>query len=127
VTKRLTPLARKLRQSATPAEQKLWYLLRNKQLVNLKFRRQTPIGRYIVDFVCFEKKIIVEADGSQHANSKSDLTRDKFLRQEGFIVLRFWNTEILKNPNGIMEMIYQTAVKIPSPNPSQIGRGIATH
>ena len=69
----------------------------------LKFRRQQPIGRYIVDFVCFEKKIIIEVDGGQHAvETKKDTERDEWLRSQGFKVITFWNNEVLTNTQGVL-------------------------
>jgi very-short-patch-repair endonuclease len=94
-------LARQLRKDLTEAEKYLWYVLRSKNL-GIKFRRQAVIGRYIVDFVCFEKRLIIEVDGEQHAENSVDTTRDQRLRQEGFKVLRFWNHEVLGNREGVV-------------------------
>jgi len=96
-------IAKKLRKSLTEAERLLWSYLRNRQL-GVKFRRQEPIGRYIVDFVCFEKKLVVEVDGGQHGGSYDD-ERDRWLNMQGFRVLRFWNNEVLKNIEGVLEVI----------------------
>lgn len=79
----------------TEAEKALWYNLRAKRLSGYKFRRQQPIGPYIVDFVHAESKVIVEADGSQHLENDHDMRRDKWLKSKGYSVLRFWNSEIL--------------------------------
>jgi len=100
----LTALARKLRKDPTAAEKYLWYVLRSKNL-GIKFRRQGVIGRYIVGFVCFEKRLIVEVDGGQHAENEEDKIRDKWFKQEGFNVLRFWNHEVLGNRESIVEEI----------------------
>ena len=81
--KALTPVARKLRNDPTEAEKHLWCVLRDRNL-GVKFRRQAVIGRYIVDFVCFEKKLVVEVDGGQHAQSRRDILRDKWLSNQGF-------------------------------------------
>jgi very-short-patch-repair endonuclease len=97
--------ARAMRQAPTDAENALWRLLRSRRLSALKFRRQVPIAPYIVDFVCFEHRLIVEADGSQHADSAYDLDRDAFLKAEGFVVLRFWNHDVLNNPRMIEDTI----------------------
>ena len=98
--------ARKLRKNQTEAEKKLWKVLRNKQLEGLKFRRQFPFGRYVADFVCNEKKLVVEVDGGQHANQGlEDKKRTKFFEEEGYQVLRFWNNEVLVNIEGVMEII----------------------
>lgn len=94
----LTPIARGLRKRMTEAELRLWKILRGKRLEGLKFRRQQPIGPFIVDFVCFEKKLVVEADGSQHGSGKQkgiDLKRDKWLQEQGFRILRFNDRDIL--------------------------------
>jgi len=102
----LTPLARKLRQNLTIAERKLWHYLRSRNFLGLKFRRQEPIGNYIVDFVCYEKKIIIELDGGQHNEFREkDIPREKWLEKQGFKILRFWNTDIIKNINGVLTII----------------------
>ena len=101
-----TTIAKALRKNSTDAENLLWKQLRRKQLVGLKFRRQQPIDNYIVDFVCFEKQIVVEIDGGQHALEKDkDAARDGYLRRNGFKVLRFWNNEVLANIEGVLEVI----------------------
>lgn len=121
---KLTPLAKNLRKSSTDAEKLLWRYLRSKQLAGLKFRRQQPIGDYIVDFVCFENRVIIEADGGLH-NKQKDNKRDQWFHEKGFNVLRFWNTDILTNINGVLEIIEKNCLsETPSPNPSLQGRGI---
>ena len=90
-------LARNLRKNMTPQERKLWKILRNRQIKNLTFKRQYPIGNYIVDFICKEKWLIIEIDGGQHNTPEAieyDKTRTKYLESRGFTVLRFWNHEI---------------------------------
>ena len=112
----LTETARKLRKESTEAEKLLWKHLRTKQLNGLKFRRQEQIGRYIADFVCFERSLIIEADGGQHAVEKEkDDERTAWLNSQGFTVLRFWNNEILSNPEGVLEVIYNACAPAPSP------------
>jgi very-short-patch-repair endonuclease len=101
---RLTPRARELRQRQTPAEVLLWARLRGAQL-GAKFQRQKPIGRFIPGFVCFEHKVIVEADGLHHMNSAYDLERDEWLTAEGFCVLRFWNTDVTENLESVLQTI----------------------
>ena len=99
-------LAKKLRKNSTPAENLLWSHLRAEQLEGLKFRRQQLIGNYIIDFVCFEKKIVIEVDGGQHAIEKEkDSIRDEWLKGQGFKVLRFWNNEVLMNIESVLEVI----------------------
>jgi len=103
---RLSKLARKLRKEATEAENILWYHLRAKQLNNLKFRRQQPVGKYIVDFVCFEKKLIIEVDGGHHAeNNETEKKRTQWLNDKGYTIIRFWNNEVLQNCTGVLEEI----------------------
>lgn len=107
---RLTPVARSLRKKMTDAELSLWRTLRGRQLEGLKFRRQQPFGPFIVDFVSFERRLIIEADGSQHYygdQKKKDLKRDMWLQEQGFKVLRFNDNEILTNVNGVVERILQ--------------------
>ena len=98
--------ARTLRTNSTEAERVLWYHLRAARFRGYKFRRQTPLGRYIVDFVCFEARLIVEVDGGQHVEQQEyDRQRTAWLEGQGFRVLRFWNTEVLGNVEGVKEMI----------------------
>ncbi len=104
--KTLTHFSKTLRKGSTRAEAILWQGVRAKQLAGIKFRRQEPIAHFIVDFVSFEKRIIIELDGGQHAHSTlKDLERDAILAQRGFTVLRFWNNEVLDNPEGVLEAI----------------------
>jgi len=101
--------ARVFRKTMTDGEQKLWSRLRGKQL-EYYFRRQTPIEKYIVDFVCLKEKLIVEIDGSQHytpTEKEHDRIRDQFLQRQGFRILRFNSVEVLDNTDGIIEVIYQ--------------------
>jgi very-short-patch-repair endonuclease len=107
--------AKTLRHALTEAERDLWQLLRSRQLSNIKFRRQVPLGPWIADFVCFEHMLIVEADGSQHADSRHDDGRDADLRSRGFRILRCWNNDIFVNPNGVLERIFETIEPSPSP------------
>jgi very-short-patch-repair endonuclease len=103
---RHTTIAKRLRRNTTDAERLLWRHLRAKAFENLKFKRQQPIGDYIVDFVCFEKKLIVEVDGGQHAlNEDDDNERAEWLNAQGFKVIRFWNHEALCNIEGVFEVI----------------------
>src|SRR5271166_6596928 len=90
-------LARAMRGAPTDAERRLWRLLRDRRLGCLKFRRQVPVGPYIVDFLCVGARVIVEADGSQHADNARDEVRDAYLAREGWKVLRFWNHDLLRN------------------------------
>lgn len=117
--------ARALRKRSTDTERKLWHYLRDRQIEGCKFRRQHPIAPYIVDFICIEKRLVVEADGSQHAEHAAyDERRTTFLESQGLRVLRFWDNEILNNMNGILETIRLALLETPSPCPSPAsGRG----
>jgi very-short-patch-repair endonuclease len=101
----LAKRARAMRRQPTEAEAKLWRILRGRRLAELKFRRQSPIPPYIVDFICFEHRLIVEADGSQHAENGYDEDRDAFLAAQDFTILRFWNHDILGSPRMIEDTI----------------------
>src|SRR5262245_8492095 len=90
-----------MRRISTDAERKLWFLLRDRRLDGIKFRRQAPCKNCILDFVCFERKLVVEVDGGQHSDSETDRTRDNFLHAEGFQVARYWNNDVLRNPEGV--------------------------
>ncbi len=100
----ITTKARQMRKEMTKYEKMLWFKISNQQL-GAKFRKQVPLlNIYIVDFVCFDKKLIIEIDGSQHATSE-DLARDKILNDNGFEVIRFWNNEIYDNLEGCIELV----------------------
>ena len=98
-----------MRGAPTDAELRLWRLLRDRRLSGFKFRRQVPVGPYIVDFLCVGAKLIVEADGSPHAESPRDTIRDVYLESRGWKVLRFWNNEVLRNRDGVLETIFAHA------------------
>lgn len=101
--------ARSLRRNATDAEKRMWAVLR-KQLPDAKFRRQVPLGSYIVDFASHRHKLIIEIDGGQHGERmERDATRTSFLEAEGYRVLRFWNNEVLETIDGVVERIAQAA------------------
>jgi len=101
-----TKLAKALRKNSTKAERLLWRNLKAKQIEGLKFRRQQPVGDYVVDFVCFEKRIVIELDGGQHMIEViKDKEREKRLKKQGFKILRFWNNEVLRNIEGVLEII----------------------
>ncbi|WP_276118244.1 endonuclease domain-containing protein [Pararhizobium qamdonense] len=93
--------ARTMRADATVAENLLWQAVRNRQLEGFKFKRQVPLDGYILDFVCFEARVIVEVDGSQHADNTRDLVRNAFFRGQGFRILRFWNDEVVQNLDAV--------------------------
>ena len=110
--------AKSLRSSQTDAEIKLWYYLRAHRFMSLKFKRQKPIGQYIVDFVCIEQKLIIELDGGQHvAQIDYDENRTRFLDSEGYRVLRFWNNQVLQEMEGVLEAIRTEIALSPTPLP----------
>lgn len=106
----LNSLARNLRKNSTIQEKRLWNLIKNRKFMGLKFKRQCPIGDYIVDFKCVDIKLIIEIDGGQHNEEdiyKSDIERTKYLESLGYVVIRFWNDEIYTNIDGVMEKLKQ--------------------
>jgi very-short-patch-repair endonuclease len=108
-TRKALQNAKELRKNKTNAESVLWYHLKNKQLERYKFKRQQPIDKYVVDFVCFKRKLVIELDGNQHGyvkNKEYDRKRTKFLNTLGYRVIRFSNTDVLLNINVVLETIY---------------------
>ena len=101
--------ARAMRTDATNAEHMLWQALRGKQLEGLKFKRQVPIDGRIVDFVCFDARLIIELDGGQHSGSKSDLLRDRHFDAQGFHTIRFWNNGVEEDLDGVCQTILAEA------------------
>jgi very-short-patch-repair endonuclease len=101
--------ARELRRNSTDAERTMWRLLRDRRLAGVKFRRQVPIGPFVADFASIPHRLVVELDGSQHSESPSDARRDAFLMSEGWRVLRFWNSDMMRNRDGVLESIAQAA------------------
>ncbi len=100
--------ARKLRKNMTDAETKLWQLIRKRQVLGFKFRKQAPIGPFIADLVCFEKKLIIEIDGGQHKDRKTyDEKRTQWLVSQGFEVIRFWNNDVLKDSENVLQAIFR--------------------
>jgi very-short-patch-repair endonuclease len=97
-----------MRHDPTPAEQRLWRMLRGRSFKGLKVRRQVPIGPYIADFVCFDPRAVIECDGSQHADSGYDAARDAWFEAQGFVVLRFWNNAVLEEPEGVEAVLLST-------------------
>ena len=107
-------IAKYLRKNTTDTEKYLWKYLRGNQLEGFKFRRQQPIGKYVMDFVNLERKLIIELDGGQHLENKKDKLRDMWLEEQGYEVLRFWDNEVLNNIAGVLEFIRE---KLLSPSP----------
>ena len=120
---------RHLRHAQTDCENRLWSRLRDRRLFGIKFRRQEPLGAYVVDFVSYEKRLIVELDGGQHMeNANYDAKRDAWLCAQGFDVARYWNNDVTSNLDGVLEDIARRAgvwpAQSPSPQPlSRQGRG----
>ncbi|MHB8911531.1 MAG: endonuclease domain-containing protein [Lysobacter sp.] len=117
--------ARRLRRDMTDAERLLWRHLRSRELVEWKFRRQHPVGRYIVDFICLEARLVVELDGGQHADSPTDAPRSEFLEGAGYHLLRFWNNDVLTQTDAVLAVILAAArSRCPHPNlPPRAGEG----
>ncbi|HMK78234.1 MAG TPA: DUF559 domain-containing protein [Xanthobacteraceae bacterium] len=117
--------ARSMRATPTDAERKLWWHLRYRlPLANTHFRRQVRLGTYIVDFASHAAHIVIEVDGGQHAQqSDADAARTKFLESEGYRVLRYWNNDVLKNIDGVLEDLQRAITATPTPNPSPQGGG----
>jgi adenine-specific DNA-methyltransferase len=117
-----SPVARDLRKHLTEAERRLWWILRQRQLAGHRFRRQAPIGPYVVDFFCPSARLIVELDGGQHAaEADYDANRTRWLEQRGYRVLRFWNNDVLANPEGVVESMRNFLPDTPLPNPPPQG------
>ena len=122
---KITAIAKTLRKRSTDTENILWRHLRRKQLAGIKFRRQQPIDDYVVDFVSFEKRIIIEIDGGQHSLERDkDAERQNYLVKNGFKVLRFWNNEVLQNVDGVLEVIRECCLSHPPLNPLPSREGI---
>jgi very-short-patch-repair endonuclease len=100
-----TGRARRLRSNATSAELRLWNRLRARAIDGYKFIRQQPIGPYVVDFGCRERRLVIEVDGGQHADNARDRERDEWLRAHNYRVLRFWNNDVMNNMDGVLEVI----------------------
>jgi very-short-patch-repair endonuclease len=102
-----TGAARRLRERMTDAERRLWWHLRKGRCDGARFRRQHPVGRYVVDFACLEAGLVVEVDGSQHLDSSADLQRTRFLEARGFTVIRFWNHDVLMRTPLVLDAIQE--------------------
>jgi len=131
MAKGLTQLAKGLRKRSTDVELLLWSHLRAGRFEGMKFRRQHPIGKYIADFVCLEKRLIIELDGGQHAlpdETLKDRQRDAWLEKEGYTVIRFWDNEVFTNTSGVLETIRERLHRTPSPqSPPLKGGEVSTH
>jgi very-short-patch-repair endonuclease len=117
------PTAKRLRRNQTDAERLLWFRLRDRRLEGLKFKRQVQIYQYVVDFCCADARLIIELDGGQHGvRTNADTARTKKLEELGYLVVRFWNNEVLGNIDGVLETIISTAKQHSpeSPHPSPL-------
>ena len=122
-SKRPTARSRELRRNPTPAEQKLWARLSARQVAGTRFNRQFPIGPFICDFVSRSARLVIEADGGQHADQEEeDQKRSAYLQQRGYRVVRFWNNEVLENIDGVVETIERILTSPPLTPPAS-GRG----
>lgn len=119
----LADLSKKLRKNSTEAEKHLWFFLRNEQL-DVKFRRQYAIPPYIVDFCCLTHHLIIELDGGQHHSNQTDQTRDQFLKNKGFRILRFWNHEVFYNSDGVLQRIRFSLTEHPLQTSPASGGGL---
>jgi very-short-patch-repair endonuclease len=106
----------------TDAERKLWFALRDRRFANFKFRRQVPLGPFIGDFVCFRARLVVEVDGSQHADLPRDEQRDRWLAANDFLVKRFWNNDVLTNIEGVLTVLLEVLHER-TPHPARAARG----
>ena len=121
-----TTFARTLRKNPTDAEKHLWFRLRGNRLGGFRFRRQHPVGPYIADFACLQPRLVVELDGGQHMDSAHDKRRDAFLRRQGYVVLRFWNNDVLGQTEDVLTAILE-ALSAGGPHPGpppQAGEGV---
>ena len=122
--KELTGIARGLRRRQTDAERKLWSHIRDRQIDGWTFKRQVAHGRYVLDFFCFETSLVIEVDGAQHADERAeyDRMRTAYLEREGLRVLRFWNSDVLDNIDGVLATIYLALGQQQAPSPGALRR-----
>ncbi|EJL23220.1 endonuclease domain-containing protein [Novosphingobium sp. AP12] len=121
---RPTARSRQLRRDATPAERQLWQHIRARQLREVRFNRQFPVGPFICDFVSREHRLVIELDGGQHASATDyDRRRTRFLNEQGYTVIRFWNSDVLDNIEGVLARIADILADMPSPSPSRRREG----
>ncbi len=125
--KRIPPIrtarARSLRSNMTDVERRLWTALKGKQIAGCRFRRQHPIGAYVADFACIDRMLVIELDGGQHQDQEAyDEDRSRFLKQQGWQVVRFWNNEVLENLDGVLEAILKKLESTVLSPPAEEGR-----
>src|SRR6185437_1302749 len=118
-----TGLARRLRRDSTTAEARLWNRLRARGIDSHKFIRQHPIGQFVVDFICRERRLVVEIDGGQHADNPRDVIRDQWLRKHNYRILRFWNNDVMSNMDGVLETIAEALRTDKPPQPVSASGG----
>ncbi|HEU0217348.1 MAG TPA: DUF559 domain-containing protein, partial [Stellaceae bacterium] len=111
----ITNRARSLRSTTTHAEERLWRSIRNRRFGGFKFVRQASIGDYYVDFVCREARLVIEVDGSQHADNAADVQRDQKLLELGYRIVRIWNNDISGNMDGVLELLLSELTSAPHP------------
>ena len=122
--RRPTLRAQELRANPTEAERRLWRRLSARQCAHAKFSRQMPIGPYICDFLCRELMLVIEVDGSQHAENPRDAVRTRYLEEQGYRVIRFWNNDVLSNSDGVLMTIAEAIRQsVPTPSPSRQREG----
>lgn len=109
IRRQISPHAARLRRDMTDVERKLWLAVRDRRLDGFKFRRQATVGPFIVDFLCVEARLVVELDGGQH-DEATDAPRTAYLEAQGFLVLRFWNNEVIESFAGVLETISRALV-----------------
>ena len=105
IAKPIRSFAKHMRHTPTDAEAAMWRLLRHRQLARFKFRRQVPFQNYVLDFVCFERRLVIEVDGGQHSTCINDERRDAALAAQGFRTVRYWNNDVLQNSSSVLEDI----------------------
>ena len=110
-----TKAARRLRSQMTDAERKLWFALKDRRFQSFKFRRQVPIGPHIADFLTYDSRLVVEVDGGQHAESARDAERDRWLAENDFRIVRFWNNDVLSNLEGVLTALATELHNTPHP------------
>ena len=120
-----SPLARRLRKTPTEAEIRLWSRLRRKQIFGFRYRRQHPMGPYVVGFFCSDAGLVIEVDGSQHATGSADAIRTRWLEERGYRVLRFWNNDVLANTEGVLQTIVGALTATPPTRPLKGAGSIA--
>jgi len=111
--------AKALRTHSTDAESLLWRHLRARRFAGFKFKRQQPLGPHVVDFVCLGSRLVIEVDGGQHMENEADATRDAWLRQHGFRVIRFWNNDVLQRTEVVLEHLLEHLPLSPGPSPAR--------